>query len=252
LENGATISKGLKRCCPFNGLTYFHVTECPNVDCMHDILEGSLQLVIKLLVSTLIKERYISLEEINARIDAYPYGYLEQCNKPCALKLDKKSINIGQKASQAVWCLGLVSGVWCLGCFLPLILCNDIYINQRSKDLWRVLTSFLEIMSIIFSPKITVSLTYYLQDLISEHLKLFNNISREYYTKTTLFIALSKNNAFNGSCCSYVDNDSKVSIAFLREFLVMFVTLKIFVKHYQQNIKDIFVTCGEQLMFLTK
>lgn len=135
---------------------------------MHDILEGSLQLVIKLLVSTLIKERYISLEEINAHIDAYPYGYLDQCNKPCALKLDKKSINIGQKASQT----------WYLGRFLPLILCNDTYIDQRNKDLWHVLTSLSEIMSIIFS-KITASLTYYLQELISEHLKLFNIILPE-------------------------------------------------------------------------
>lgn len=237
LENGATINKGLKRHCALNDLTYYHITECPSVDCMHDILEGSLQLIIKLLVSTLIKEGYISLEEVNARIDAYPYGYLEQCNKPCVLKLDKKSINIGQKASQA----------WCLGRFLPMILSNDTYIDERSKDLWHVLTSFIEIMSIIFSPKITVSLTYYLQELISDHLELFNKIfpgniipKQHFLLHYPRIMRLMGVPLFTCGQC-----DSKVNIAFLREFLVMFLTLKIFVKHYQQNINGFSVTCGE-------
>lgn len=95
--------------------------------------------------------------------DAYPYEYLEQCNKPCALKLDKKSINVRQKASQA----------WCLGRFLPFC-ATTLTLMKEAKIC--VLTFFLEIMSIIFSPKITISLTYYLQELISEHLKLFNII----------------------------------------------------------------------------
>lgn len=79
---------------------------------MNDILEGSLQPVVELLISTLMEERYISLEEVNARIDAYPYGYLEQCNKPCALKLDKKSINVGKSVSSMVpWTLFTINFV---------------------------------------------------------------------------------------------------------------------------------------------
>jgi len=44
LENGATISKGLKRRYSLNEcpLAYFQVTECLSVDCMHDILKDSL------------------------------------------------------------------------------------------------------------------------------------------------------------------------------------------------------------------
>ena len=42
---------------------------------MHDILEGALQLEIKCLLYTLIKEKKIfSLQLLNYRIQSYPYG----------------------------------------------------------------------------------------------------------------------------------------------------------------------------------
>jgi len=111
-------------------------------------------------------------------------------------------------------------------------------------------------MSIIFSPKITISLIYYLQELISEHLKLFKTIFPRNIIPKQHFLLhyprIMRLIPVVHSCCCCGQYDSKVNIVFLREFLVMFLTSKIFVKHYLQNINSISVTYGEQLMFLTK
>ena len=50
---------------------------------MHDVLEGSLEYEAKeLLKYLIIQQRTFSLQDLNDRIDAFPYGYMDSRNKP--------------------------------------------------------------------------------------------------------------------------------------------------------------------------
>lgn len=58
---------------------------------MHDILEGSLQYVLKELLNNLFQRNIISLQQVNSRIEYYPYSYTESKDKPVLLQ----SSNLG-------------------------------------------------------------------------------------------------------------------------------------------------------------
>ena len=78
---------------------YFHTTEglCPDI--MHDILEGSLQYVLKELLKNLFQRNIISLKQVNSRIEYFPYAYTESKDKPVLLRssnLDSADHNIRQ------------------------------------------------------------------------------------------------------------------------------------------------------------
>ena len=82
-----------------NNSLYFHVTEglCPDI--MHDILEGSLQYVLKELLNNFFQRNIISLQQVNSRIEYYPYSYTESKDKPVLLQssnLDSSDHNIRQ------------------------------------------------------------------------------------------------------------------------------------------------------------
>lgn len=82
-----------------NESLYFHTTEglCPDI--MHDILEGSLQYVLKELLKNLFHRNITTLQEVNSRIEYYPYLYTESKDKPVLLQsnnLDSSDHNIRQ------------------------------------------------------------------------------------------------------------------------------------------------------------
>lgn len=52
-------------------------------DAMHDILEGVLQYVCKeLLKDFIFKEKFLTVEQLNERINSFDYGYFNDKNKP--------------------------------------------------------------------------------------------------------------------------------------------------------------------------
>lgn len=152
---------GQKRKTILDDLNYFKVFDSQSVDIMHDLLEGVCQLEIKLFLKYLVKNNIITLANLNKRIECFQYGYIERCNKPSPISLDKHGHLIGQRAAQT----------WCLIRFLPLIL--DDLLNSEIISKWNVLILLLEIMDIVFSDKITIGMTLQLQNLIEEHHKLF-------------------------------------------------------------------------------
>ena len=52
------------------------------MDIMHDFLEGSLQYEVKELLKHLVSTRLITLQEINAAIESFSYGYSDVADKP--------------------------------------------------------------------------------------------------------------------------------------------------------------------------
>ena len=67
-----------------NELMYFHVCDGTMVpDVMHDVLEGLLQYEIKLMLKVMINtESYISLNDLNTRLDCLELGHMESKDRP--------------------------------------------------------------------------------------------------------------------------------------------------------------------------
>lgn len=149
---------GIKGYCILNDLKYFHTCTNFTADIMHDILEGTLPLTIKLFLNHLIKLKVTTLEDINTRIFQFNYGALEIKNKPSPVSLGKLGNLIGERAAQN----------WCLARFLPLIL-SDFIRSDKVKQHWKVVTCLLEIIDIVFSPRIEKNDLAVLEKLTKEY-----------------------------------------------------------------------------------
>ena len=58
-----------------NSCRYFHVVDGLVPDVMHDVLEGSLPLLVKLLLTYYIQERHMfTLADLNRRVASFKYG----------------------------------------------------------------------------------------------------------------------------------------------------------------------------------
>ena len=84
--DGVTESRqsGVNRDSILNELSYFHVCGGGLLpDVMHDILEGTLEYEMKLMLQQFIyEEHYFTLEELNTRMDFFHYGYMEIKDRP--------------------------------------------------------------------------------------------------------------------------------------------------------------------------
>ncbi|XP_057706931.1 uncharacterized protein LOC130924402 [Corythoichthys intestinalis] len=150
---------GVKSSCLLNSLKYFHTAENFSVDVMHDVLEGVAQYEMKLLF-VYFKEHFVTLEELNLRIQSFDYGFMERNNRPVAVNLGGESNDLGLNAIQS----------WCLLRNVPLMF-GDLV---SSTDLhWNLLLLLLQIVNIVFSPMFSQGLCVYLKHLIVDHHKLF-------------------------------------------------------------------------------
>ena len=82
LRSHIATTYGVTRNALLNSCRYFHVIDGLVPDIMHDILEGTLSLFGKLLLTHYIRERHlISLASLNSRIASFKYGSAVK-NKP--------------------------------------------------------------------------------------------------------------------------------------------------------------------------
>lgn len=88
-DTTGTASKeyGVNRDSILNELTFFHVCNGSLLpDILHDLLEGTLQYEVKLMLQVMIcTEKYFTLEELNSRIVNFELGYMESKNRPTAI-----------------------------------------------------------------------------------------------------------------------------------------------------------------------
>jgi hypothetical protein len=114
-------------------------------DIMHDILEGVLQLEMKLLLRQLIKNKDIDLTSINDKIRDFELGYIEVKDRPSNIDAtslnDDKDGKLGQSATQ-MWLLGRLFPIM----FGRYVLEGDMY--------WSNFLKLLRIMDYLFSPVI--------------------------------------------------------------------------------------------------
>lgn len=89
---------------------YFDVTEQVPQDVMHVILQGSLSRTLYFVIHYFLDNNIFTLEELNAFILNFHYGYSEMKDKPVCISLDdlaSPSNNLGQTASQ-IWLFSCV------------------------------------------------------------------------------------------------------------------------------------------------
>lgn len=151
---------GIRGDCCLNESKYFHISRNKSFDPMHDLLCGICPMIIKLVLKHyIIDEKKFNVKYFNGKILSFQWGYCEMKNKPSANftdnMLEKKDHTLSQKAMQ----------IWCLIRALPFLLADDIDSDDEHMGLVIIL---LQIMDLIFAPKITKSVLPYLNALIKE------------------------------------------------------------------------------------
>nr|XP_042911096.1 uncharacterized protein LOC122272092 [Parasteatoda tepidariorum] len=156
---------GLKFNSPMNDLRYFHTSTMLPPDAMHDLFEGIVPLELALIISSLIKSKFISLPLLNRRIRSLKFGFNDKPNRPYELKVNfAKGIQMP------------ASRMWFLLRFLPLMI--GIFVPEN-EIVWEFLLILKDIVDIILSPVINTDYVSLLKDLIYEHHTMFTQIFKE-------------------------------------------------------------------------
>ncbi|XP_071855580.1 uncharacterized protein [Apostichopus japonicus] len=163
---------GLNRSSTLNDLSYFHVAYNASPDIMHDFLEGIVPIELKLILHEfIIMQNYFTLNDLNARIQAFSYGFTEQSNKPSpilASHLVKPFGASGQNASQ----------MHCLAVYIPIMIGDKV---PRDSQFWELYLLLLEIYKLVSAPSISIDGTFYLKSKIKEHHELFLRLFPEHH-----------------------------------------------------------------------
>lgn len=151
---------------------YFDVTEQLPQDVMHIVLEGGLQRTFYFVLNHFLENNFFSLEDLNAFIVNFNYGYSELKDKPVVISLEDlqdPAKNLGQTAAQ----------IWLLSRVFPFF--GESYAHH-CPDVWKVFTMMLEITAICLSKNITINILGYLRLLIKGHLQLFKDVFNQNIT----------------------------------------------------------------------
>ena len=74
--------------CCFSCLHYFDPVSCLPPDVMHDLLEGFMPYVVELVVRTLVRDKVLTMKQVNESMSSFVYGSSDSSDKPDALPVD--------------------------------------------------------------------------------------------------------------------------------------------------------------------
>lgn len=156
-------------------------------DIMHDVLEGALEFEVKLLLNVFIrKEKYFTLAEFNSRLECLDLGYMESKDHPTPIAdttLSSGNNKLKQEGKVAIIFSKILqlrvlsaAQMWLLGRVLPLIIGDLVY---EEDEHWENFLQLMDIVDILFSPKITAETAAYLAALIKDHHEEFQRLYPE-------------------------------------------------------------------------
>ncbi|KAK3928256.1 FERM domain-containing protein 1 [Frankliniella fusca] len=166
---------GVKESCRLDKIPHFSCVEGNVFDCFHDLLEGIVPLIVKLVLRHyIVVKKLLTVTDFNVRVESFSYGIPDSKNKPSPnftkALLSSSKDKIKQTGSQ----------MWCLIRALPFLLKD--FVNEVDEHL-QLIFLLQDIMQIIFSFEIKESDITSLEDFIYQHNELFFK----------LFIAPSQN-----------------------------------------------------------
>ncbi|XP_065653377.1 uncharacterized protein LOC136080528 [Hydra vulgaris] len=144
---------GIKNGCIFNELKFFHVMENFAVDAMHDLLEGIVPIELSDVLGSLSADGYISLSEFNLLLTEFNFDSSDRNSRPTTF------VSFQRLKMTASEC-------WCLIRNIPFIIGHKF---PRDEPYWNLLLLLMDILDIVFAPKVNVGLASYLSHLIAEH-----------------------------------------------------------------------------------
>lgn len=159
---------GVKGPSILNDFRIFHFTENWIFDIMHDLFEGIIPLVLKLVLAHFIcEEKCLSINILNTRLNSFNYGIIESKNKPSANfnhQLLNSDAKIKQKASQN----------WLLLRAMPFILYDKI--PTEGDEYFDLLIILGQIVSIVGLSEFSEGILCYLQQIIYQFKDLFRHL----------------------------------------------------------------------------
>lgn len=148
---------------PFDELHYFDVTKSLPPDIMHDLLEGVIPLVMKLVISKAHTEKHITINEINEELQKIHIGQNDKTNKPVQLSERLRTVGVSGSASQK----------WCLFRLLPFLKAHRVPPNC---NYWNVFLLCHDITEIVMSPKVRKENLVLLNLLVQEFLTAMKDV----------------------------------------------------------------------------
>ncbi|KAK3929374.1 Zinc finger protein zfp-2 [Frankliniella fusca] len=152
-----------------HGLRFFHGVKSSVPDIFHDLNQGVCKMEVKLALREYIcKKKYLTIKQLNERVQFFDYGFTDKRNKPSpnftARSLnDIKSYNLHQTGAQ----------MWCLVRTFPFLLGDLI---PEGDKLFKLICLLIDIMKILFAYSICEDDLQNLESLIFEHHNLFQEI----------------------------------------------------------------------------
>lgn len=151
---------GINSSCLLNELKYFHILDNWNFDLMHDLCEGIVPDLLELVFQHLISNAIITEQALKNCIAFHDFGILNRHSVPSELRIGKKNNN--QSASSTK----------CLMEHIPFIL-YTYKDRPELEEIWKCVTTMLNIMKICYSNTISDGDLLTLEDLVDCHLKHF-------------------------------------------------------------------------------
>lgn len=134
-------TKGIRNYCDLNDLQNFHIIEHPTCDVMHDLNEGAIPHLLKLVFLHCISIKLFSLDQLRFMFQFHDYGWLNRKNIPSQINIDVRSI--GQNASQSIFLFRTV----------PFIL-HQFKDEPKLSSQWKCIQLLLKILVIVYSYEI--------------------------------------------------------------------------------------------------
>lgn len=165
LEKNCFSSTGIKFDSVLNELPYFHVVNNVSFDIMHDLLGGVVPDFLRNMLTSFITDKFISLNQLNHRIESFNYGPHYSKTKPTFFKAGflKGDVQSNQYSSQ----------VSCLLICLPIIIGDLI---PQDNNIWELFILLREIYNLLMSIKITSGQIMELNSYITEFLNSYQDI----------------------------------------------------------------------------
>lgn len=167
-DKQSAVLYGVNGNCTFDALPYFDVTKCFPPDVMHDLLEGVLPLVMKLVICKAHNQKHITISELNDELKNVNIGKNDRRNKP--VPLTEKLLGHSK-------IVGSASQKWCLFRLLPFLMAQHI---PSDSPYWHVFLLCSEIVDIVMATKVRKDELAHLKLLIQEFLdkttEVFGNV----------------------------------------------------------------------------
>lgn len=176
VDKNLSAAYGVLRPSPFTGLECFNPISFFPPDIMHDVLEGLMVVVLKVVLRHIFKQKWLHIRSFNERLAAFKFGSSD-ADKFGPLPPDflSKNKSLSGKAVEK----------WTFFRLLPFLVADVVPVDD---EFWHLYTLCRELCEIVLAPVIDPGWLPYLELIISQHHKLLSKLSPQSFTPKVHFV----------------------------------------------------------------